>query len=110
MEVKFDAVELGEPSFGEAPEGLDAVDMHTVALGEFMLAVVDPQMLVVADIDESVVAAPAVGVDDAFQRHLALDDGLQRGFFAIRHDLGIHPAMPLEDAKHRLLERAATAL
>ena len=74
------------------------------------VTVVDAQMAVVADIDETIVATPTVGVDGAFKRDTPLDNGLQRSFFTVRYDLGIDPTMPLEDAKYRLLECASTPL
>jgi type IV secretion system protein VirB4 len=57
-------VELDEPTLGVRPEALDAVDV-ALAAGEVVLLVVDPQVLLVADVDQAVVATPAVGVDDA---------------------------------------------
>jgi hypothetical protein len=41
MEVDFDAVELGESAFGEAPERFDAVDVYAFAARELVLAMVD---------------------------------------------------------------------
>ena len=110
MEVNFNAVELGEPAFGEAPERLDAVDMHTPTARELMLAMVNAQVAVVTDIDEAVIAAPAVGVNHAFERDTPLNNGLQGNFFAVGHDLSVHSSMPLKDAKYWLLECASAAL
>ena len=110
MEIDLDAIELGEPAFGEAPEGLDAIDVYALAARELMLAMVDAQVPVEADIDEAIIATPTIGVDHAFERDAPLDNGLQRGFFAVRHDLGVDSAVPLEDAKHGLFKCAATAL
>ncbi len=63
IEINFDAVELGKPAFGEAPEGLDAVDVGA-ASGEGFLFV-DAHMFVIADIHQAVVSRPTVGADDA---------------------------------------------
>ena len=49
MEVEglfADAAELGQPSFGEAPEALDAVDVVELP-GKLVLAMLDPEVLVV---------------------------------------------------------------
>jgi hypothetical protein len=71
-EVRRHAVELGEAAFGEAPEALDAVYMDAV-LGK-VLRLVDPEVAVVADIDEAVVTRPAVGDEDGVQRDVAPDN------------------------------------
>lgn len=63
MEGVFgDALELGEPDLGDRPEAFDAVDVHG-AFGELIVGVNDPEVAV-SEIDEAVVARPAVGVDD----------------------------------------------
>ena len=51
-----DAVELGQAVFCKAPEAFDAVDV-VGSEGELIVAVVDPMMACVAQIDQSVVAA-----------------------------------------------------
>jgi len=51
-----------------------------LAPGEFVLTVVDPEMLVKADVHQPIVAALAVCVDDAVDVGFAPDNGLQRGF------------------------------
>ena len=58
------------PGFGETPEALDAVDVG-LPLGELVPAVVDSQVLAIADIDQAVVAAPVDGVDHALGFHFA---------------------------------------
>lgn len=92
-------MELHQPSFRKGPEGLYAVDV-AAATGEFVLPVLDPVVLLVAEIDETVVAPPTIGVDDAVQIDFAPDNGLQRGFRAIGYDLGIDFPLSLEDSKH----------
>ena len=54
MKIKIDlnAVELGQPAFGEAPENFNPIDVGA-APGEGLLFV-DPHMFVVADIDQAV--------------------------------------------------------
>jgi len=102
--------EPSKPGFGETPEALDAVDVG-LPLGELVPAVVDSQVLAIADIDQAVVAAPVVGVDHALGFHFASYDRLQRGFGAVGHDLGVDLAVALEDAEDdRLARSAAPAL
>ena len=77
--VPWHAVELHHPALGIAPKTLDAIDMN-VASGKFISAMVDSQVFVKADIDQSVVAPPAVSVDDTGNIGFASDDRLQDDF------------------------------
>lgn len=67
------------------------------ATGEFVLPLLDAVVLFVAKIDETVLAPPTIGVDDAVQIDSAPDNGLQRAFCATRHDLGVDLPLSLED-------------
>ena len=62
-------VELGQASFGEAPEALDAVDV-VVALGEMIAAVANASVLGIAQVDQAVVAGQTVGEDFALQANM----------------------------------------
>ena len=64
------AVELGQASLGVAPEALDAVDVRSI-VGEFILPVLDAQMLLVTHIDQAIVATPSVGVHHRVQADAA---------------------------------------
>jgi len=103
-----DAVEAGQAGLGVGPEALDAVDVAAVG-GELVLAVVDPQVFGVAQIDQAVVAPPVVGVDDTIETHASANHLLQYGFGAIRHQLGVGLAVPLEDAEHGCLAARSAA-
>lgn len=102
-----DASELGKASFRVAPEALYAIDMATL-IGKFIVSVVDPEMLLVPNIYQAVIATPSVGMDDAFDADSASDNRLKRGTAAIRHDLGIDLALALEDAKDNGFAACAT--
>ena len=102
------ALELREPVLGEGPEALDAVDVRP-AVGELVLAVVDAQVPGVADVDQAVVAGPAVGVDDGLEAHLAPDRLAQRGFLHVGDDLGVDLAGALEHAEDDRLAPGAAA-
>lgn len=102
------ASELGEPGFGDAPEAFDVVDV-VVTSGEFIIAMVDTEVPVVSHIDETIVAFKPIGVNDTVTGHLAPDDGLQFGFGAVRHDLGIDPAMPFDETEYNGLAISAPA-
>lgn len=96
--VSGDAVELEQALFGEAPEALDAVDMARAG-GELVVSVVDPEMCVEVQIDQAVVAPPAVGVQHRCGAGLAADNGLQRGFGSIGHDLGVEVIATFQQAE-----------
>lgn len=78
MEIKsllVNAFESMKPNFGEAPECFDAVDMR-LPPNKFTLAMVHSEMFLVADIHESVVASPAITMNDAANIHFTSDNGL----------------------------------
>ncbi len=108
IEVLLDAVEFAHATFGKTPEGFDSVDVYPVECE--MLALVDPEMLVVTDVNQALVAFPSIRVHDAFGIHTSPEDILKRFGGAISDDFGIDPAVSLIDSKHRLLECPAASL
>ena len=60
IEVLSDAVELGQSTLCEGPETLDPIDMHAVLAEGLGPGLLDPQMAIVADIDEPVLGPPAI--------------------------------------------------
>ena len=102
------AVELHHPSLGIPPEALNAVDVNW-ASAKFIVAVVDPQVLVKADIDQAIVATPASCVNDAGNDSLVSTDGLQRAFRGNGHDLGADAVTSLEQSKHDRLSTGTRA-
>ena len=56
--------EPGQPGFGEAPEAFNTVDM-SLASDELIAAMIDSQVLAITNIDQAVVATPAVRIYDA---------------------------------------------
>jgi hypothetical protein len=59
--VVANAMKLSQPALGIAPERLNAVDV-VGACGELIIAVIDPKVLLQADIDQTVITASAIGV------------------------------------------------
>ena len=108
IEVLLDPVELRQATLGKAPEGLDSVDVHSVE--REMLALVDPKVFVVPDIDQDIIAFPSVRVHDTLGIHTSPDDALKGFGRAVRDDLGVDPAVSLVDPEYRLLERSASSL
>lgn len=85
------AVELLQATFGIRPETFDAVDMR-IAGDKLILRVIDAVMFIKADIDQTVVAAPAVRMNDRVQRNTPANNVLQRFSLHVRHDFGKHKA------------------
>ena len=95
-----EAAELRQTHLGEAPEVLDAVDMR-LAFDELVAAMIHPMMLLVAQVHQAAVALPAIRVDDAAQRHLALQNGRQYRPGTVRDDLRVNLPVTFEQAEHR---------
>ena len=53
-----------------------------------------PEVLFIAHINQAVIAAAAVGIDNTFNSNPPSDNLLQRSFRAIRHDFGIGFVVP----------------
>jgi len=78
MQVKCSwshATESIQARFCVPPETFNAVDVVT-ASGKFILTMINPKMLTVTNIDKTIIAAPAVRVDDAFEFHSAANNRL----------------------------------
>lgn len=107
-EVAFDAIELGEATLGEAPEGLDAVDVD-FAFGE-AVALVDAFVLGEAVVDQTGIGLPIIGEQQAFRIHFTLDNWAQNVRRGIGNDLGIDASVTFQETKDRLLGAAAATL
>ena len=57
-------------------------------------------MLVKANVDQAIMAAPSVGIDYAFDRGFSSDNGLQCGFSGIGYDLRVDAAIALKKTEH----------
>lgn len=96
--VSRDAIELLQATLGKAPEAFDAINISR-ASDELIRAMIDSEVFRVSDINQAVIAAPAIRVDHSFSRHSTANNGLQRGLFAVRHNLRIDAAVTFEDAE-----------
>lgn len=95
------AVELLQTAFGIRPEAFDAVDVN-IADGKKIVRMIDSQMLAVTDIDQSVVAAPAIGMNHRIQRNASANNGLQRFLLHIRDDLRVNLPVAFVNAEDNL--------
>ena len=71
---------------------LDAVDVG-LTCGELILSMINHHVLSIYDVNKAVVAALAVGVDDAIQADLTPNNRLQSGLGAIGDNFGVHTAV-----------------
>ena len=71
----------------------------TLTIGKLVIAMVDTIMLFVSQVNQATVAAPGIGVNNALRLHFAANNGLQGLSSAVRNDLGIDLAAPLQDAE-----------
>ena len=104
--ARRNSIELLEPAFSMTPEALNTVDVMCSA-HKLVVAMIDSIMLRVADINEAVIAAPSVRVDDCSERDATANNGLKRGFLTVRHDLRVDRAIALEDAEDDCFARCA---
>ena len=68
-------IELSQTSFSETPERLDTINMPFTT-GKFIVTMVNPEVLIKADIDQSVIAAPSIGMDNSIWGDMPTDNGL----------------------------------
>ena len=95
-----DSVELCQSGLGKGPEGFDAVDVP-LTVDELIGTAVDPVMLLIARIDQTIITSPTIGVDNATRVHFAPYNGLKRGLSTVWNDLRIDLATPLKNAEDR---------
>ena len=101
LEVRFDAVEFHEPSFGETPESFDAIDVG-FAFDEGS-ALLDANMFVIAHVDQPIIADPQIRMQYASGIDPAANDLLERLLATIRNNFSIDSAPSFIDAEDRLL-------
>jgi len=92
------AAELRQAAFREAPEAIDAVDGHDPA-HELIAPRSDFEEPAVPHIHQAIIATPAVRGQHTVQAYPPADKGLQRGFLTVRHDLGGHLAVAVEQTE-----------
>ncbi len=93
-----DPIELLQPSFAKRPKTFYPVNMRR-AINKFISTVVNTKMIRVADINQPVVAAPFVRVNNRVQANTPANDCLQRFLAAVRDNLGINRSVALKDAE-----------
>ena len=103
-----DSIELLKSTLRHTPEALNTVDVAT-ATSKFIRPMLNAEVLRVADINQPVVAAPAVAVNHSFRRNAAPNNGLKCDLLAVGHDLGVDRTVAPEDAEDNGLTARSTA-
>ena len=103
------AAALGEARLRRAPKAFDAVDVDAAAANKDAVAMFDAKMFAVSEVHQSVVADPAVGMNDARQGDATANNGPQSGLFCVGHDLRVDAALAVKDAEDDGLAAGAAA-
>lgn len=83
---------------GKSPASLDPIDVSLVC-GKLILSMIDSQVLSITNVNKAIVAASAIGINDAIQADLSPNNLLQRGLRAIGDNFCVHAAIAFEDSK-----------
>ena len=101
-------IELSQATLSKAPKGFNTVDM-TITPNEFIVAMIDPKVLVKANVDQTIIATPAIGVDDAQRISFASDNRLQRTLRSIWNNLCVNLITTFKQTKDNGFTTSATA-
>ena len=80
----------------------------TTLISKFIVSVTNPEVLLVPDINQAIIATPSIGMADTFDADSTSDNLLKHGTAAIRHDLNIDLALSLEGAEDNGFTACAT--
>jgi len=94
-----DAAPFRQAGFRRAPEALDAIDMDASAADKHVIAVLDPEVFAVAEVDQAIVANPAIAMDDTGHIDATANNRPQSRPFGVRDDFRIDAVLTFEDAE-----------
>ncbi len=72
------------------------------------MRMLDAEMFLIAQINESVITSPAIGMNDAFKVYTATYDALEGGSGAIRNDFRIDIILAFEQTKNNVFSACST--
>ena len=101
------AIEFCQAPFCKTPERFDAVNMP-FATGKLVVAKINPEVLIKTDIDQSVIAAPPIRMNDSIWCNMPTDNSLQCGFGAIRKNLCVYFHLALQNTKNNRFAMSAS--
>ncbi len=85
----MNTIKFGQTTFRIAPKRFNPIYM-SVLISKLIPAVINAVMFVIADIYQTVITAPAIGVDHAVQAYFSAYNALKRRLFSIWNNFGIY--------------------
>ena len=79
----------------EGPEAFNAINMW-VFIGKFIVAMLHPKVLLIAQVNQAIVAAPAVRVDNTFEFYPTTNYALERALWAVGDYLCVDSSISFE--------------
>ena len=101
IEISFHSIECGQSALDETPDGFDSIDIDS--MGGKMLAFVNSEMLVVAEITQAIRSFPSIRMNDRFEFCPTSDDPLERFGRAIWNHLGMDAPISFVDPEDRVI-------
>lgn len=95
------AVELCQATFGKTPERFNTINMP-FATGKFITAMMNPEGFIMANIDQSVIAAPSIRMNHSIWRHMSTDNGLQCRLGTVWHNPRMNPFLGVSRHQRQL--------
>lgn len=93
------AIKLCHAPFGVAPKRLDTIDMP-ISIGKFIFTVMHPKVLIKTNVNQTIIPAPAIRVNQRIRRDTSSDNALQRSPGTIGHDFCLNLSVTFKQAKH----------
>ena len=94
--------------FCKCPEAFNTINVW-LFVGKLIVAVLHSKMLLVAQVNQAIVATPTVRMDNAFKLHTATDDTLESGFWAVRDYFRVNSTVAFEQAENNSFPSGPTA-
>ena len=104
----FHTVEFGQSPFGETPKRFNAIDVNPFAVRE-MLGLVDPEMLVVAYVNQPIIPPPPIGVNHRIEAYTLENYPLKRFAATVGNEFGVNFAAAFEHTKSWTLPGTPTS-
>ena len=102
------APEFKKPGLGKSPETLNPVDVG-LAVYKFVLTMIHAEMLFIPQVDQPIVTAPAIGVDDRLQVDSSSNDRLECFTTTVGNDFGVDFTVSSEYTKDNGLPESTTS-
>ena len=68
-----------KPGFGKGPETFNPIDMRIFG-SKLVLTMLNPKVLLIAQINQTIIAPPTIRMDNTLKAYMTTDDALEGGF------------------------------